>query len=424
MKPTTNILCVVAHRSLLLALALMTITFGANAQSVAVSETNTPPDPSAMLDVQSLTKGMLIPRMTEAQRVAIAAPANALIVYQTQNTTNSLRGFWYYDATIPQWVHLGRGETSGVIQQPSTVVTTSHNPILTSVEPGRSQITWFPPLPSVPTIMVTPEFTVVGVPPQMDDYCVTDLATCADPVRILNFHLGFPADEFIPSLTAPNNSIMAHIRHGGCPAQITNPNHKMYRHLPWDGNDYVNAQTDFNKVVFDLCNHAPEFGLFIQPHQGGNRSISVWIDANQDGDFNDPGELLVTYDQISGNTGPGLIRYVFGSHPSVVTQSNPPLPPIPLPIGILNSGDTKMRFMIRLNNPPITNPCFPGDANTVIYDIDVKVLCGGAGAPFFPNDLNWCNVDEVTTSGTQISCFDNNGTPTDMRFHYKVIEHD
>jgi hypothetical protein len=44
------------------------------------------PDPSAKLDVQSTTQGALLPRMTKAQRNAIASPATGLAVYQTDNT--------------------------------------------------------------------------------------------------------------------------------------------------------------------------------------------------------------------------------------------------------------------------------------------------------------------------------------------------
>ena len=41
----------------------------------------TTPNPSAMLDVTSTTSGLLIPRMSTIQRVAIASPAEGLIVY-------------------------------------------------------------------------------------------------------------------------------------------------------------------------------------------------------------------------------------------------------------------------------------------------------------------------------------------------------
>jgi hypothetical protein len=59
--------------------------------------TNTP-DNSAMLEVQSTTKGFLLPKMTSAQRSSIATPANGLQVYDTN--TNSI---WYYNGTF--WVN-------------------------------------------------------------------------------------------------------------------------------------------------------------------------------------------------------------------------------------------------------------------------------------------------------------------------------
>ena len=67
----------------------------ANAQGVAISTSSTPPANSAMLDVTSTTKGLLIPRMTSAQRTAIASPAEGLIVYETSSDQ-----FYYYDGTV------------------------------------------------------------------------------------------------------------------------------------------------------------------------------------------------------------------------------------------------------------------------------------------------------------------------------------
>jgi uncharacterized protein (TIGR02145 family) len=42
------------------------------------------PDPSAMLDVQSNSKGVLFPRMPTTQRDAISAPATGLIIFNTE----------------------------------------------------------------------------------------------------------------------------------------------------------------------------------------------------------------------------------------------------------------------------------------------------------------------------------------------------
>ena len=41
------------------------------------------PDPSAMLDVQSNSKGIVFPRMTASQRNAIASPATGLVIFNT-----------------------------------------------------------------------------------------------------------------------------------------------------------------------------------------------------------------------------------------------------------------------------------------------------------------------------------------------------
>jgi hypothetical protein len=65
------------------------------AQSVAINADSSLPDPSAILHLKSSSKGFLAPRMTQAQRNAIAAPATGLLIYQTDNTP----GFYYYDST-------------------------------------------------------------------------------------------------------------------------------------------------------------------------------------------------------------------------------------------------------------------------------------------------------------------------------------
>lgn len=58
------------------------------------------PHASAILDIQSSTKGMLAPRMTTAQRMAISSPAESLLVYDT-----TIKAFYNY--TGSSWVELG-----------------------------------------------------------------------------------------------------------------------------------------------------------------------------------------------------------------------------------------------------------------------------------------------------------------------------
>lgn len=70
-----------------------------NGQSVAINNDGSTANASAALDIKSTDKGMLIPRMTTAQREAISSPATGLLVYDI--TSNS---FWFKGG--PNWVQL------------------------------------------------------------------------------------------------------------------------------------------------------------------------------------------------------------------------------------------------------------------------------------------------------------------------------
>jgi trimeric autotransporter adhesin len=72
---------------------------------VGIGTTN--PDASAMLDINSTSSGLLVPRMTQAQRLAIPSPAEGLLVYQTDYTS----GFYYHSSTT--WVFLPGSNAGG-----------------------------------------------------------------------------------------------------------------------------------------------------------------------------------------------------------------------------------------------------------------------------------------------------------------------
>lgn len=65
------------------------------------------PAASAQLDVQSTSKGLLIPRMLDSERTGISSPATGLLVYQT----NGSAGFYYFDGTT--WKPLHSGDALG-----------------------------------------------------------------------------------------------------------------------------------------------------------------------------------------------------------------------------------------------------------------------------------------------------------------------
>lgn len=63
---------------------LMLLQVRTLAQNVGINSDGSLPDNSAMLDIKSTDKGLLIPRMTQAVREAIATPAMGLMVFQTR----------------------------------------------------------------------------------------------------------------------------------------------------------------------------------------------------------------------------------------------------------------------------------------------------------------------------------------------------
>jgi hypothetical protein len=75
------------------------------AQSVSINDDASLPHSSAILDLKvsaAAKKGFLVPRMTSAQRAAIASPAKGLLVYDS--TSNS---FWFHNGTA--WTEFSKG---------------------------------------------------------------------------------------------------------------------------------------------------------------------------------------------------------------------------------------------------------------------------------------------------------------------------
>ncbi len=77
---------------------------------VAINSDGSTPDPSAMLDIKSTDKGVLIPRIATTEMYTISSPAKGLMVYVTDDSC-----FYYYDGsawekvghTAGQWTESG-----------------------------------------------------------------------------------------------------------------------------------------------------------------------------------------------------------------------------------------------------------------------------------------------------------------------------
>jgi hypothetical protein len=75
------------YRYILLSyMAIFTLNLSSSGQNVIITDDDTnSAHSSAMLDVNSLDKGFLMPRLTQTQRDAISSPAEGLLIYQTDN---------------------------------------------------------------------------------------------------------------------------------------------------------------------------------------------------------------------------------------------------------------------------------------------------------------------------------------------------
>lgn len=80
------------------------------AQSNSVGIGTLTPAPSALLDIEATNKGVLVPRLTAAQRLAIPSPANSLLVFDSDSSC-----FFYWNASGSAWKSLCNTGATGPV---------------------------------------------------------------------------------------------------------------------------------------------------------------------------------------------------------------------------------------------------------------------------------------------------------------------
>ncbi len=88
-------------KKIILAIAFLFTAIQMSAQSFAINTDGSTANASALLDVKSTSKGILVPRMSKLQKNAISSPAAGLLIFQ--NAPDSV-GFHYYDGTKWLWL--------------------------------------------------------------------------------------------------------------------------------------------------------------------------------------------------------------------------------------------------------------------------------------------------------------------------------
>lgn len=92
---------------------------------VAINTDGSNPHASAMLDIESSTKGILIPRMTSIDRLNINTPETGLLVFDTD-----LENFCYYLALTTTWIEIPFSNSDNVLidQDLDTKIAVEENP--------------------------------------------------------------------------------------------------------------------------------------------------------------------------------------------------------------------------------------------------------------------------------------------------------
>lgn len=146
-------------KSIILLIAFLGCTYFVKAQGIAVNNDGTDPDLSSILDVKSTSKGLLLPRMTQAQRDAILSPAQGLIIFQTNNVS----GYYFFDgAWKPVADHLGNHVATQTILLNSNRITSTDTSVGLSINAKGAVRLRGKAVSSIPADTVAKENFVLG----------------------------------------------------------------------------------------------------------------------------------------------------------------------------------------------------------------------------------------------------------------------
>jgi len=112
-------------------LFFLLISIKVNSQSLSINTDGSSANASAMLDVKSTIKGLLIPRMSRTERNAISSPATGLIIFQ--NAPDSM-GFYYYNGTAWTWILANSNADSLAWRTRGNTGTTDANNFIVTVD--------------------------------------------------------------------------------------------------------------------------------------------------------------------------------------------------------------------------------------------------------------------------------------------------
>ena len=178
----------------------------AGAQGVTIGTAN-PPDPAAILDLQSTNRGFLLPRLSTSQRNAIVSPPVGLQIFNT--TTQCVETFFTsgWRATIcecstaPATPSAISGPTDFCVNQAS--VSYSISP-----QPDASSYNWSIPVGATLVSGQGSPTIVLNMGNQSGTLTVTASNSCGvSSVRTLALNVSVPSASFSPLTASVNNAV-------------------------------------------------------------------------------------------------------------------------------------------------------------------------------------------------------------------------
>jgi len=374
-------------QQLLVGLLLLFPSFAFAQNNISINSTGFNAHPSAILDVFSTSGGMLVPRMTQAERTAIGSPADGLIVFQT----DAGQGFWYWDGTVLEWRMLPRYNAGNIeMGPPPSTIIQGQGYAVNRIVMGNDQIDFNASYGIIPNVMLSGSFAD-GEAPFLEDYCSVSFASC-NCHHVLNFELFASFAVGVTPLITNMSS--------GCNTEpgayiYYPPGHPVYA---------VSGDVDLCLTSANAFSLRYRGGSLSEAAPCGTNWANIYIDWQQDG-FHDQFD-----DRVYG-TMSEVVWATAGA--GGVTAGN-----LPIPIGAF-SGNTLMRVIATPNQ--IANSC-PGGANGETEAYNVYISCRPDAV--YQDVRSYCNIGDVGPNGMRVSCRRLNGEPRNIQnYYFQVNEH-
>ena len=424
----------IAHSVLVLLLCFFAV-LSVHGQ-VAINKTGASAHPSAIMDLSSDNSGLLAPRMTYANRVALTSTAipaaEGMLVYQTDVSGSFTEGFYQLANDGTTWRKLNslqQYRANILMQSPGAPLLLSGSlpgATLTTVGPGAMRVD-IPGLGADAVVLINGEFNAVGTPPiPPADYCANSHSGNCQTANQHNQQamVTIPVGRILQSANFEPGGLGVYLSHapGAATCNVGTTDYQFHNNTVSLGNPLFTSfgQTNswngtfsaFGYVGYDVSSlvAGTTFDLTLTGNHHGSTqtAVSAFIDWNQDGDFF---HVVAGQSEVVVKT-PSRTWPFAGYANANAASTTGNVWQVTVPAAAVN-GKTTMRI-VASTIPSNTNPCVVfGNGSTRDYAFEIS----GGVAPTYPGETRTCNVYAQDASGFQVRCFKSrNAEPVNDRF--------